>query len=326
MALKKKDNNDELRAVFLEYKCKNSSREPIGQITDYKQTVINLDKHNYEHLENKFKKITKDKNNWSSKGNAIGNFWKRMLLICVVDTTTYYNFNNLKTNADKRKEENLILLEIKRYEDQENYFVYLDLLNKDNRDKWQGLLGMKSKSLIIQIPKEEWKEKKIGSKSKRGSQKPATIKTKKTLSHIPERAGESREKENVKPNLEQFLAENKADEQTKEMAREIDSHICSLDKSIIGEASQPVKNKFTFFAYHHKEKKSFLSFCLRIKEKKIKAYLKRIRETEITNNIWEINKEKGGYQKQFNWIVTVKDKADCKKLTNSVKDYLEAIK
>ena len=138
----------------------------------------------------------------------------------------------------------------------------------------------------------------------------------------------SEEKKNLnteidsKQTIEKFLAQYKINE-LKELIKETDRRIRSLNKLISGRMAQPQPYGYECFIYCLK--KTFLCIKPLKQKEQIEIFLKKMSNQEIMDDNWQPS-SKSSYYGEFTWQATIKDKTDCEKIINSIKEYLEKLK
>ncbi|CFW93318.1 protein of unknown function [endosymbiont DhMRE of Dentiscutata heterogama] len=305
------------KPVLIEYKRKNDS-DPITQILKYKRE-LESNHTNYYAIKDTALRL-KVKIKWNDDSSAKDNL-KNIILICIVDCYSFHKGghgnDHLRTDADK---DGVILVEARRYEDKENLFALISLVNREQkrRNEAQEILGVENKSFIVIIPKtKQLKKPPIDKKSKTSDNVQPSVRDKKE--------NDTKNVESEKTSIDKFLDENNLDRWIREEIEIIDKFIRSLDKKeITGKATQPQPSgKHRCFTYDKKNQKSFLG--IEPLKSEISIFLKKMKDQEVVDSIWKPN-DKRGYYSGFAWKTIVKNKKDRQEILQSIKNYLNKIK
>ncbi|WP_147409731.1 hypothetical protein [endosymbiont GvMRE of Glomus versiforme] len=292
------------RLVLLEYKH-NDPKNPISQLLGY-FNILRDNKGNLVSLEKRYNKFLTENGRkkefveWEDfNSNQKKNFWKNRILIAVAPF-----FDKNRKQEAKREEEKIILIKVKKYVSKYNKkdeFVSISLVE----NSYKELLGMSSESIIIQIPK---KEKQLENNQE-------------TLIHIPERVGESKEKENNEPSLERFLAGKEIDKKEKDKMLKIDE----LIRQIFGKEK---KIKLTH---------GYLVYYDNIDKKQAKGQILGIKLTKKECSIWlEDNQTTKAFvskpytsnspAKNLTRLTNIKNDEEYNKIMEILEEYLSQFK
>ncbi|MCE8164127.1 MAG: hypothetical protein I3273_04770 [Candidatus Moeniiplasma glomeromycotorum] len=312
---RKNKKDKEIKPVILEYKCKND-KNPIHQILRYYRILWSKSNSNYIDFKDVFKeKFPKIKIEWNNEKAKKEKFLKNTILICIIDRSSFYKVGaNELVKAD---DDNICLIEVRKYENKEDKFILISLINRDkkNRQQWKELLGIKKKSLIIQIPKsEKWVDNKTFEAKKEVKKKINNDKI-----------------ENKETNLEAFLSQNnKTDEKIKEKVRILDKKIKQILKNSLekSEAIQPKKGGIHRLFCYYKLGNIKNSQLLYIRP--IGKGWEVILEDNQTTAEFPIRNFVGGSattpKTSFIRYFIIQNKDDYKKFNLILKDYLKKIK